>query len=63
MHRLGLVATERRASPSGPERKVYALTEAGRQALTSWTAQWTQFVELINATLPTTASPISRTER
>ena len=62
MHRLGLVANELRASPTGPERKVYALTEAGRQALTSWTAQWTQFVEQINTTLISTASPISRTE-
>ncbi|MEV4630823.1 PadR family transcriptional regulator [Micromonospora sp. NPDC049523] len=51
MRRLGLVADELQASPSGPPRKVYALTDAGRDRLRTWSRQWTDFVGIVNATL------------
>jgi PadR family transcriptional regulator PadR len=52
MRRLGLVADELQASPSGPPRKVYALTDAGRSRLDAWHQQWTRFVGVVNAILP-----------
>jgi PadR family transcriptional regulator PadR len=51
MRRLGLVADEVQASPAGPQRKVYALTEAGHGRLGSWQQQWARFVDTVNATL------------
>jgi PadR family transcriptional regulator PadR len=51
MRRLGLVADELEASPSGPPRKVYALTASGRSRLRAWGRQWTEFVEVVDATL------------
>ena len=59
MRRLGLVTNELHASPTGPDRKVYGLTEAGHQALAGWTEQWTQFVEMINTTLAPATPPSS----
>ena len=55
MRRLGLVADELQASPSGPPRKVYALTDAGRSRLRTWSRQWTDFVGIVNATLTDSA--------
>jgi PadR family transcriptional regulator PadR len=52
MRRLGLVADELQASPAGPPRKIYALTEAGRSRLQSWQRQWTRFVGVVDALLP-----------
>jgi PadR family transcriptional regulator PadR len=52
MRRLGLVADELQASPTGPPRKVYALTDAGRSRLNAWHQQWTQFVDVVTAILP-----------
>jgi PadR family transcriptional regulator PadR len=51
MRRLGLVADEVQASPSGPPRKVYGLTGAGREALDGWARQWADFARMIDATL------------
>jgi PadR family transcriptional regulator, regulatory protein PadR len=51
MRRLGLVADQMEASPSGPPRKVYALTDSGRLRLRTWGRQWADFVETVNATL------------
>lgn len=51
MRRLGLVADELQASPTGPPRKVYGLTDAGHERLCAWSQQWTNFVSLVNATL------------
>ena len=51
MRRLGLVADELQASPSGPPRKVYALTEAGQVRLREWTQQWFDFADTVHATL------------
>ncbi len=52
MRRLGLIADEMQASPSGPPRKVYAVTAAGRARLHAWQQQWRQFVEVVDAILP-----------
>jgi PadR family transcriptional regulator PadR len=51
MRRLGLVADEQHASPSGPPRKVYALTDAGRARLDAWQKQWTRFADTVAAVL------------
>ncbi|WP_329102064.1 PadR family transcriptional regulator [Micromonospora sp. NBC_01699] len=51
LRRLGLVADESQASPSGPARKVYGLTDAGHSRLRTWSRQWTDFVGIVNATL------------
>ncbi|MEV6694799.1 PadR family transcriptional regulator [Micromonospora sp. NPDC051196] len=58
MRRLGLVADEQQISPTGPPRKVYALTEAGRARLDAWQNQWTRFAGTVDAILvPTDHSP------
>jgi PadR family transcriptional regulator PadR len=51
MRRLGLVADEQQASPAGPPRKVYALTEPGRARLGAWQQQWTRFTDTVDAVL------------
>ncbi|MFU8872724.1 PadR family transcriptional regulator [Micromonospora sp. SL4-19] len=51
MRRLGLVADEQQASPTGPPRKVYALTGAGRTHLDAWQTQWARFVDTVGAIL------------
>jgi PadR family transcriptional regulator, regulatory protein PadR len=51
MRRLGLVADEIQDSPTGPPRKVYGLTDAGRDALDGWAKQWAGFARMIDATL------------
>lgn len=51
MRRLGLVADELQSSPSGPARKVYALTDDGHSRLRAWRQQWTHFTDIVNTTL------------
>lgn len=51
MRRLGLVAHEEQASPAGPPRKVYALTEAGQVRLHAGRRQWTRFTDTVAAVL------------
>lgn len=51
MRRLGLVADEQQVSPTGPPRKVYALTDPGRQHLDTWQRQWNRFVETVDGIL------------
>ncbi len=60
MRRLGLVADEMQASPSGPARKVYALTDAGRSRLQTWQRQWLRFVAVVDAVLPDAVPESSR---
>jgi PadR family transcriptional regulator PadR len=60
MRRLGLVAGELHASPAGPQRKVYALTEAGRARLHAWRQEWNRFVDTVNTAL---ADPIPDSRR
>ncbi|MBE1490365.1 PadR family transcriptional regulator [Plantactinospora soyae] len=51
MRRLGLVVDKQEASPAGPPRKVYALTEAGHVRLDAWRQQWTHFTGIVDAIL------------
>lgn len=51
MRRLGLVTDEVQHSPTGPPRKVYELTDAGRAAFGGWARQWADFTRMIDATL------------
>jgi len=51
MRRLGLVADRQQASPTGPPRKVYELTTAGRARLDAWQQQWTRFTGIVDAIL------------
>jgi PadR family transcriptional regulator PadR len=60
MRRLGLVADEMQASPAGPARKVYALTDAGRTRLLTWQAQWSRFVGVVDALLADAVPESSR---
>lgn len=47
----GLVATYLAESPSGPPRKYYRLTDAGRQSLQSQKAEWLGFSRAVTAIL------------
>jgi PadR family transcriptional regulator, regulatory protein PadR len=47
----GLVTTEWRESTSGPPRKYYRLTGAGRDALYSYREQWRLFRDAVDAIL------------
>jgi PadR family transcriptional regulator PadR len=40
LRRQGLVAERSEPSPSGPPRKIYAVSPAGAEALAEWTRQW-----------------------
>lgn len=51
MRRLGLVTNETQPSPSGPDRKIYALTDTGHARLRAWRQQWTTFAAIVDATL------------
>jgi PadR family transcriptional regulator PadR len=53
MRRLGLVTDEQQDSPTGPPRKVYALTEPGRIHLAAWHQQWIRFADTVGAILTT----------
>ncbi len=47
----GWVETYLVESPSGPSRKYYRLTEAGRAALDSQRTEWTRFADAVEAVL------------
>lgn len=47
----GQVETYLVESASGPQRKYYKLTEAGRRSLAAQTAEWKQFSGAVNALL------------
>ncbi|WP_143234691.1 PadR family transcriptional regulator [Paractinoplanes atraurantiacus] len=49
LRRLGLVSDVPQPSPTGPPRKVYRVTDAGRERLTIWRKQWIQFAGVVNA--------------
>ncbi len=51
LHRLGLVANVLQPSSSGPPRKVYRLTDTGRDRLQVWREQWVHFADVVNTTL------------
>ncbi|GAA3776683.1 PadR family transcriptional regulator [Plantactinospora mayteni] len=60
MRRLGLVADEQQVSPTGPPRKVYALTGPGRIQLDAWQKQWTRFVETVDGILTPSDHDLTR---
>jgi len=51
LQREGLVDSRWRESPSGPPRKYYRLTLAGRQALEAKTLAWEEFSRAVQAIL------------
>ena len=51
MRRLGLVVDRQQASPTGPPRKVYALTDDGRARLDAWQQQWIRFTAIVDTIL------------
>lgn len=51
MQNDGLVETYMVDSPSGPSRKYYRLTDAGRASLASQRAEWAAFVGAVNGLL------------
>jgi len=57
MQSEGQVETYLVESSSGPSRKYYRLTDAGRRALEAQAAEWRAFARAVNATLDVTAEP------
>ncbi|SBT38502.1 PadR family transcriptional regulator [Micromonospora narathiwatensis] len=51
MRRLGLVTDVVQESPSGPPRKVYALSAEGRRRLAAWKRQWKSFVDTVDVAI------------
>ena len=51
LRRDGLVTTTWQESASGPPRKYYELTPAGRRSLTSFTEEWARFRDSVDALL------------
>jgi PadR family transcriptional regulator, regulatory protein PadR len=51
LRREALVTTSWRESESGPPRRYYRLTEAGRSALTTFTEDWARFRDGVDALL------------
>jgi PadR family transcriptional regulator PadR len=47
----GLVETYLQESPSGPSRKYYRLTEAGRASFIAQKSEWAAFTSAVNAVL------------
>ena len=61
----GLVETYLVESPSGPSRKYYRLTDAGRRALGTQTTEWRTFAQAVESVLDgpaQAAAPIRTTE-
>ncbi|MFD2764746.1 PadR family transcriptional regulator [Micromonospora eburnea] len=57
LRRLGLVTDAVQESPSGPPRKVYALSTEGSRRLAAWKQQWRTFADTVDAAItdaPTT---------
>jgi PadR family transcriptional regulator PadR len=53
LRRDRLVATTWRESDAGPPRRYYRITDAGRQALTSFRRDWNRFRDAVERLLPT----------
>jgi PadR family transcriptional regulator PadR len=60
MRRLGLITDEQQASPTGPPRKVYALTEPGHIRLDAWHKQWLRFTDTVGVILTAPDPKLSR---
>ena len=57
----GLVETYMVESASGPSRKYYRLTDAGRTSLASQKTEWDAFVRAVNGILEREATPEAET--
>lgn len=57
LRREGVVETTWRESPSGPPRRYYRLTSAGRSVLASFTEDWTRFRDAVDTLLETGERP------
>jgi PadR family transcriptional regulator PadR len=55
LRKEGVVETTWRESPSGPPRRYYRLTPAGRSLLTAFTAEWMRFRDSVDSLLETGA--------
>ena len=55
LRKEGVVETTWRESPSGPPRRYYRLTAAGRSLLTAFTAEWMRFRDSVDSLLETGA--------
>jgi PadR family transcriptional regulator PadR len=55
LRKEGVVRTTWRESPSGPPRRYYRLTPAGRSLLTAFTAEWVRFRDSVDTLLETGA--------
>jgi PadR family transcriptional regulator PadR len=53
----GLVTTSWNESPSGPPRRYYQLTPAGRQALELFTTEWDRFTHAVDHLLEQGGTP------
>jgi PadR family transcriptional regulator PadR len=53
LRREGVVQTTWRESPSGPPRRYYQLTAAGRSVLAAFTDEWTRFRDGVDLLLGT----------
>ncbi|ASI35294.1 MULTISPECIES: PadR family transcriptional regulator [Exiguobacterium] len=51
MQKLGWIEATQRQSPSGPKRKYYAITSAGRDELTAFSARWYSLSASVNQIL------------
>ena len=51
MRRLGLLEESAQPSPSGPPRKVFAVSPAGRAALAAWAQQWLSTTSAVSGLL------------
>ena len=58
----GLVSTYLEESPSGPPRKYYAITDAGRKRLEEQAGEWREFVEAVDAIIKGDARPGTQAE-
>jgi PadR family transcriptional regulator PadR len=63
MRRLDLVVQEVQQSPHGPDRKVYAVTRAGRERLAAWSTQWHEFINVVDQVLARGVPSEVRTNR
>ena len=57
----GLVATYLEESPSGPPRKYYRLTDAGRTSLATQLAEWRSFTAAVEGLVGQTETPFAGT--
>lgn len=57
MQSEGLVETYMIESPSGPSRKYYRLTDAGRASFETQKSDWTAFVRAVDAIVTSDANP------